>query len=307
MAKTSYVGSGPYCYSNSFSMMFGESSPPARIIEFATSSAFGMHLLRGSLPFFDPFCWTPEASFAEALGAMGWVSELVRGEDPRSAIHHLKRALSGGPVWVGPIEMGYLHHQPGRAGPVGADHYVVVLEMDHESVLMHDPEGFPYARLPLELFLQSWRTATLDYGTSFTMRHGFRQISMRSNADIICASLPSARRWLSCQGTMDIPSGTIGNGEAAHALADMIKTGITDDLRNHLIHFAVRVGARRAADAAKCLAQIAEIRAATVVDRQARLIGALQYPLVTREDDKAVAYLRSLAPTYDELLDALPN
>lgn len=75
--------------------------------------------------------------------------------------------------------MGHLRHQPGRTGPVGADHYLVAIEMDDESILMHDPEGFPYVRLPIDIFLQSWQTTTLDYGTSFTMRHGFRQTSAR--------------------------------------------------------------------------------------------------------------------------------
>lgn len=307
MNKLSYIGSGPYCYSNSFSMMFGEASPPTRIIEFATCSAFGMHLLRGNAPFFDPFCWTPEASFSAALDAMGWASDLVRGEDPGSALGHLKVALREGPVWIGPVEMGHLHHQPGRKGPVGADHYVVAIEMDDESILIHDPEGFPYVRLPLDLFLQSWQTTTLDYGTSFTMRHGFRQTSARSHADIIRTSLTSARRWLSCQGADQIPPGTIGNGQAANTLADMVDNGIEEDLRDHLVHFAIRVGARRAADAATCLAQISQTRAAAILDRQARLIGSLQYPLVIGEDIRAAALLRNLAPTYDELLDALPS
>lgn len=288
-------------------MMFGASSPPTNIIEFTTSSAFGMHLLRGDLPFFDPFCWTPEASFDVALAAMGWVSKLVRGADSHSALKHLKAALQEGPVWVGPVEMGHLRHQPERTGPVGADHYVVVLEVDDTSVLIHDPEGFPYVRLPLDLFLASWLTETLEYGTPFTMRYGFHQTASKSNADIIRDALPAARKWLSCQGTSEIPPGTIGNGEAADALADMIGKGITEDLRGHLVHFAVRVGARRAADAAACLVQIGETPAAAILDRQARLIGSLQYPLVAGEDGRAAALLRELAPTYEELLKALPN
>ncbi len=66
-----YIGSGPYCYANSFSMMFGDASPSTSIIEFATSSAFGMQLIGGTTPFFDPYGWTPEAGFTDALAAMG--------------------------------------------------------------------------------------------------------------------------------------------------------------------------------------------------------------------------------------------
>lgn len=306
MKHFSYTGSGPYCYSNSFSMMFGDKSPPIDIIEFATSSAFGMHLLGGTLPFFDPYGWTPEASFDDALAALGWTSDLIRGDDPHHALALLEAALADGPVWVGPVEMGLLKHQPGQTGPIGADHYLVVIGIEGASVLMHDPEGFPYVRLPLETFLQAWRTETLAYGTSFTMRHGFRRVAAKANAEIIRAALPAARAWLSCKGANDVPPGTVGNGEAAEALADMIENDLTEGLRDHLVHFAVRVGARRAADAAACLMQIGETRAAAILDRQSRLIGSLQYLLVTRDDATAAGALRALAPTYDDLLGALP-
>lgn len=87
----------------------------------------------------------------------------------------------------------------------------------------------------------------------------------------------------------------------------MVDNGIEEDIRNHLVHFAIRVGARHAADAATCLAQISQTRAAAIVDRQARLIGSLQYPLVIEEDARAAVLLRNLVPTYDELLEALPR
>lgn len=49
-----YVGSGPYCYANSFAMMFREYAPSTAVIEFATGSPFGMQLVGGTLPFFSP-------------------------------------------------------------------------------------------------------------------------------------------------------------------------------------------------------------------------------------------------------------
>jgi len=76
-------------------------------------------------------------------------------------------------------------------------------------------------------------------------------------------------------------------------------------LRAHLIHFAVRVGARRAADAETCLERAGFAKSAAVAGEQARLIGALQYPLVLRRDAEAAEALRRLAPTYDRLLSAL--
>lgn len=54
-----YVGSGPSCYANSFAMMFGDAAPSVAVIEFATSSPFGMQLIGGKLPLFDPYGWDP--------------------------------------------------------------------------------------------------------------------------------------------------------------------------------------------------------------------------------------------------------
>lgn len=302
-----YAGSGPYCYANSFAMMFGANALSIGVVEFATSSAFGMQLVGGTLPFFDPYGWTPEASFNDALAALGWRSEMLRNDDPQAALLALSTALADGPVWIGPVEMGYLSHQPGMTGPIGADHYLIVAEIDDHSVLMHDPQGYPYARLPISLFLKAWQAETVDYASPFTMRSGFRQIERKSERDIILSAMPAARRWLAMENAVHVPPGTIGNGEAAEALAEVIERGMDDDLRGHLIHFAVRVGSRRAADAATCMIKAGYDRAAQILDRQARLIGALQYPLVIRDDATAAAGLRSLAPTYGDLLHALTS
>ncbi|KGM30186.1 hypothetical protein, partial [Inquilinus limosus] len=63
MTQVPYIGSGPYCYANSFAMMFGGRAPSTAVIEFAAGGPFGMQLVGGTLPFFDPYGWTPEAGF----------------------------------------------------------------------------------------------------------------------------------------------------------------------------------------------------------------------------------------------------
>ena len=114
------------------------------VIEFATGSPFGMQLIGGTLPIFDPYGWDPEAGFDGALAALGWISEVTTGGDADAALARLKAALNVGPVWIGPVEMGHLRHQPRMRGPIEADHYVVVPAIDDENVLMHDPQGYPY-------------------------------------------------------------------------------------------------------------------------------------------------------------------
>jgi hypothetical protein len=286
-------------------MVFGRHAPSTAVIEFATSSPFGMQLIGGTLPFFDPFGWTPEASFDDALAALGWTSTVVKSKDVKEALSHLKVALLKGPVWVGPVEMGHLKHQPGMKGPIGADHYLVVLSINDDHVLMHDPQGYPYASLPLGDFTAAWRAETIDYGEPFTMRIEFRRLAEVPEEDIIRASLPTAIRWLSMEGVHAMPPGSLGNGEAAEQLASLIDAGCDDALRDHLIHFAVRVGARRLADGATCLARVGYAEAAAIMAEQAHLVGSLQYPLATGDDAPAAAALRVLGSTYDKLRSAL--
>lgn len=300
-----YIGSGPYCYANAFAMMFGKRAPSTAAIEFATGSPFEMQLVGGFLPFFDPFGWTPEAGFDAALDAMGWTSSVTSGGNAAGAVERLRSELVHGPVWVGPVEMGWLRHQPGMDGPIGADHYVVVIGLANDRVQLHDPQGYPFATLPICDFLTAWQAETIDYGTPFTMRFGFRQVRVVDEDDGIRASLPAAIRWLSMQEPRHLHEGTIGNGEAAEALASLIDAGCGEDLRAHLIHFAIRVGARRLADAATCLSRIDYPDAAHIASEQAALIGALQYPLVAGNDAEAADLLRRLAPTYQRLLEAL--
>ncbi|MBE1207033.1 hypothetical protein [Aminobacter carboxidus] len=307
MTHFAYTGSGPYCYANSFAMMFGADAPSTAVIEVAIGGPFGMQLIGGKMPFFDPYGWDPEKGFEDALLALGWTSIVAQGGNAEEALARLKEALAVGPVWIGPVEMGHLRHQPRMRGPIEADHYVVAIEVDDDSILMHDPQGYPYARLPLADFMAAWSAKTLIYGTPYTMRTAFKRIADIADVDAIKASIPSAIRWLSMDGEHDMPQGSSGNAAAAEALARLIEPRCNQDLRGHMIHFAVRAGARRAADAATCLERAGYTEAARIAGKQARLIGGMQYPLVVGHDASAAAALRELAPTYDMLRAALEN
>jgi hypothetical protein len=111
-------------------------------------------------------------------------------------------------------------------------------------------------------------------------------------------------RSLQCTSPHFISS-SIHEEEAAQRLAGLVEGGCSDDLRGHLIHLAVRVGARQLTDAAACLARIDEADAAGIASEQAMLIGSLQFPLVVGRDAEAAAILRKLAPTYPRLLSSL--
>lgn len=305
MRHVPYVGSGPYCYANAFAMMLGDASPSTAVIEVATGGPFGMQVVGGTMPFFDAYGWNPELGFDAALSAIGWTSTVTAGGEPQAALDRLVDATREGPVWAGPLEMGHLHHQPEMRGPIGADHFVVVLDVDAERALVHDPHGYPYAEVPVADFMAAWRAETVSYGEPFTMRTGFTKVADVADADAIRAVVPAAIGWLSMRDAPAMPPGSAGNAEAAELLAKLVEAGAGDGLREHLIYFAIRVGARRTGDAAACLDLAGYPRAAQVAAEQARLIGSMQRPMVAGDLAAVAAALRALAPTYDRLRAAL--
>jgi predicted short-subunit dehydrogenase-like oxidoreductase (DUF2520 family) len=114
-----------------------------------------------------------------------------------------------------------------------------------------------------------------------------------AGTDALRASLPAARRLLTPDGERP--------GAAVERFAALVAAGPGPRHEAHLVHFAVRVGARRLVDAAAWLARIGLASAAAVAERQARLVGGLQYPLVRGDREQAVELLARLAPTYAEL------
>ncbi|MFC4066685.1 hypothetical protein [Actinoplanes subglobosus] len=298
-----YIGSGPYCYANSLAMMLGEHAPPPSVVEVLTGSPFGFELLGGRLPLFDPFGWDPDQGLDQAVRLLGWTCRRDGAEDHEEALGRLRAV--GGPVLVGPVEFGLLRHIPGMTGPIRSDHFVVVLEVDGDVVRFHDPHGFAYATLPVQDFLTAWRADTIGYrGRAYTMRSGFVRVEAVTSEDALRAAVPGAVAWLRGRD-LPVPDGTLGGADGLHRLADQIDHGLEAAARDHLIHFAVRVGARRLTDAATALTGIGHGRAAAIATVQARLVGSLQYDLVNGDGKAAAGTLRRLAPTYLELADAL--
>jgi hypothetical protein len=170
---------------------------------------------------------------------------------------------------------------------------------------MHDPHGYPYAELPVDDFMTAWRAETVDYGEPYTMRTKFVKVADVKDTDAIRSIIPAALDRLAMKVDQPMPPGSLGNGEAAERAAQMIEAGARDGMREHLIYFAIRVGARRLSDTADCLLLAGYRDAAEIAATQARLVGSMQYPMVKGNFALAAEALRELAPTYDRLRAAL--
>ena len=70
--------------------------------------------------------------------------------------------------------MGLLRYQPGMDRPTSADHFVAVLDVGDRHIIMHDPQGHPYAALGIADFLLAWGAETIGYSRGrFPLRTGF--------------------------------------------------------------------------------------------------------------------------------------
>jgi hypothetical protein len=282
-------------------MVMGARACEPSVIEVLTGSPFGATFIAG-LPFFSPAGWNPDIGLDPAIAALGWACERTAGGDAPEAIGRLREASKAGPVLVGPVELGLLRYIPGMGAPIGADHFVVVIGVDDATVTLHDPYGHPYATLPLDAFVAAWRAETVPYpSTPFTMRAGFHRTRDVDVATALHRSLPDAVRWLEASAGEPV----LGAADAVERLAGLVTAGLDEPTYGHLVNFAVQVGARRLADASAWLGTIGHDSAAEIADRQARLLGALQYDLATGDHLAAAAALRALAPTYAQLRVAL--
>jgi hypothetical protein len=286
-------------------MVMGEQAPQPSAIEVLTGSPFGATLI-ADLPYFSPVGWDPDIGLDPAIAALGWACERTAGGDATEAIGRLREASKAGPVLVGPVEFGLLRYLPGMGTPIGSDHFVVVIGVDDATVTLHDPHGHPYATLPLDAFVAAWRAETVPYpSTPFTMRARFHRVVDVDVATALRGWMPDAARWLEAPAGGSANAGMPGAGETVERLADLVTVGLNEQTYGHLVHFAVRVGTRRLADASVWLGRIGRHQAAEIADVQARLLGGIQYDLVAGNHLAAAAALRKLAPTYAQLRVAL--
>ncbi|MFD9721238.1 hypothetical protein [Streptomyces sp. NPDC059076] len=302
-----YTGSGPYCYANSLAMAAGDHLlPPPGVIETLTGSPFGFQLIGGTMPLFDPYGWDPERGLDAAIDLLGLRCSRTAGGSRSAASTRLQRAAARGPVLVGPVDMGLLLYRPGTPAPGFGDHYVVVLAADDDIVLLHDPEGHPYATLRTSAFLDAWRADAVDYGEApYVMRSEFVREREVGTRDALWQALPGAIAWLSGRTDLPVPAGTLGGADGVGAFADLVEHGLDQDTRDLLGSFAIRVGARRLSDASVCLELLNLPGPAAIAGELSRRLGALQEPLVTQDDKVLAAGLRSIAPGYGRLRDAL--
>ncbi|WP_273841680.1 hypothetical protein [Rubrobacter calidifluminis] len=305
-----YTGNGTYCYSDSLHMSLLASGADKRelpgpgFLECLTTMPFGNTYLRleeGPLVFFSGP--DPDRGLRRALGALGWSCDEWYGGSGEEALERLREAVEAGPVLAGPLDMGYLPYNPEAAYVRGVDHFVVVLEVIGDQILLHDPAGYPCAVMDAAELLEAWRADAIDYKRGpYTLRSGFRRVEEVRREESISRTLPLA--W---ENVEHDPGGPVAYGgpRALRMLAGDLRREMPPVLVGHLTHFALPLAARRGLDAARFLREACREEAAGILEGQARLFGEAQYLAVRRRWPEVAAVVERLAGMEEELAGLL--
>ncbi|HEX6556679.1 MAG TPA: hypothetical protein VF026_28220 [Ktedonobacteraceae bacterium] len=304
-----YIGSGDYCFSNSLHMSLlasgapAESLPSTGFLECLTTMPFGYTYFKEAELFFfsGP---NPDLGLTRAIETLGWTCTLERGGDEGEALARLRAAVQRGPVLIGPVNMGYLTYNPNHAYLLGADHYIVVLSMEEDHVLVHDPKGFPCTALPVENLLKAWRAEKLDLvytDEPYTMRTAFRPGEASSRKRMIERTLPQI--GVNLRQELWKP-GMSGGVAALRMLAQTFHTQVPEHLATHLFYFALPLGLRHKVDAQLFLREGNQSEAADLIEQQARLLGQAQYAGVQRSWSEVAALIEQVATLEERIIDA---
>ncbi|MFD2444050.1 hypothetical protein ACFSO7_08630 [Bacillus sp. CGMCC 1.16607] len=241
-----YIGNSKYCYANSTSMLLqsvGESISPEKI-EVLTGMGLGA-VFEGDYLFLDSSL--PDIGITKALTTLGFTFEECVEESPDHAPYdRLKDILRESSVIVGPVDLGYFTHLPNHKYLHGADHYVLVYDIDDQYIYFHDPAGYPYMLLPLDQFQKAWKAENIQHSRGyFRFWHSAKRQSHPSEEEIYRKAIVSFQTQYLNTEKKNFPNGS-------EAILEFSRSFISEDIPigiiAHVTHFLFQLGAKRAID-----------------------------------------------------------
>lgn len=305
-----YTGNTPYCYANSLHMCLKAAGisplPETGFLECLTLMPFGNFYVRNEAhPMFFPSgaSTEPDSGLTLALKALGWAADEHWGETANDALARLREAVQQNPVLVGPVDMAYLTYNPNYPFLNGEDHFMAVLEVQETEIVMHDPQQYPFAPLPLEKFIEAWRAEKVDYGRRpYMQRSNFRQIELVSRQETINRTIDAAK--INLKTSLGGPQ-HFTSVEALEKMAEDLHSGVGEKMREMLVYFSLPLGARRCLDAAAFFQEAGLLEAASLLERKSRLYGRAQYHAVGKCFDDAAEVFSEMARNEKELIAIL--
>ncbi|HET7769341.1 MAG TPA: hypothetical protein VFN74_11255, partial [Chloroflexota bacterium] len=243
-----YVGNGAYCYANTTSMLLGsvgEAVSPGLIEALSGVGMGALWQVEAQLVFFGR--GAPDTGVSKALDLLGFAyEERSSAADAAMPLDELRAALEGGPVAIGPVDLGCLTYAQGARGANGSDHFVLVYGADETEVQLHDPAGYPHVSLPLADLERAWRAEKVGYRRG-AFRHWYAPRRRERVSEE--ALFERAMEWFASIYRSEAPGRSLAGPEAVRAHAAHVRAGnLGRGQVGHLTGFAYRLGARRALD-----------------------------------------------------------
>jgi hypothetical protein len=305
-----FRGNGPYCYSNTASMLFstiGEQVSPQEMEVYTGVGLGAFWLPRKKLLFFSSISNPPDLGITRALHLLGIGFEEKMTSDPgKPPFEQLRSDLASSAAVLGPLDMGYLTHNPLHKRMMGADHFVLAYRFEKEGVLIHDPEGFPSVLLPFRQLELAWRADSIPYhrGHYRYWTHP-RRAQRPSEEGLYDSSLRSFKEVYSQAESMAAKQDWIIDAKAITALRNHVMQGkVSPAERGFMVFFSFKLGARRALDFASFF-ESKHPELARMKEKQAELFGVLQALAVQRKWTRVADSLEELAQVETEFRDAL--
>ena len=305
-----FRGNGPYCYSNAASMLLstiGEQVSPQEMEAYTGVGLGAFWLPQEKSLFFSGLSNPPDLGITRALRVLGFgfeEKESDSGEKP--PLEQLRSDLSSSTALLGPLDMGYLTHNPLHKRMNGADHFVLAYRFEKDGVLIHDPEGFPSVILPFRQLELAWKAENIGY------RRGFyrywthpRRVRHPSRDELYNETMKSFKEVYSESQALSAKRGWPIDDQAINTLAKHVKSGkVSPAERGFMVFFSFKLGARRALDFSSFF-QYRDADLARLKEKQAELFGSMQTLAVQRKWGRVADSLEHLAEVETSFRDAL--
>src|SRR3989442_8153329 len=293
-------GSGPYCYSNTASMLLstiGEQVSPQEMEAYTGVGLGAFWLPKEKLLFFSSISNPPDLGITRALHLLGFSFEEKMTSDPgKPTFEQLKSDLASSTAVLGPLDMGYLTHNPLHKRMMGADHFVLAYRFEKDGVMIHDPEGFPSVLLPSRQLELAWRADNIGYHRGH-YRYWTRPRRVRhpSQDELYDLNLRSFKEvYLEAEGLAARQNWTIGPKAITTLQKHVSQDKLSSAERGFMVHFSFKLGARRALDFASFFGA-KHPGPAGLKTKQAELFGALQAFAVERKWARVADLVEQLA------------
>jgi hypothetical protein len=223
------------------------------LIEVMTGMGIGAWMEKDSgALFFD--CTEPDIGISRALKKLGFSFDEDNSEDPTHApFDRLYELLQKGPVVLGPLEFAKLVYNPAHVGSTDSDHYILAYDLDETYVYVHDPWGFPCARIAYPDLEKAWRAEAIAYKRGYFRQWSNPQRIERPNDnELYDRAIATCQEVYTTEQSRIEQDGKLVGSEAIRTYANEVRSRAPSSWQvSFLAKFSLPLSAKRSLDYAE--------------------------------------------------------